>query len=101
MDWKLPGSEEQTTFHMDNLHRLTQKDALKFVCKNVFDFDVALAHIQWAKTNKELKAQIWFGPVWGEMDPVQLAELVESQYPEGRINLQTHKYIWAPEERKV
>ena len=86
---------------MDNLDRLGDKDALKFVCKNVFDFDVALAHIEWAKEHKNLRAQVWFGPVWGKMDPVQLAELVEDRYPSGRLNLQTHKYIWNPEERKV
>lgn len=102
MDWKLPGSEEGTTFDPTNLAWVGEKDAIKFVCKNVFDFDSALGHIKWAEESQYgLQAQVWFGPVWGEMDPAQLAELVESNYPEGRLNIQTHKYIWDPEARKV
>lgn len=99
MDWKLPGSLEGTTFHMPNLDHLDSKDAIKFVCKNRFDFDCALGHLEaWSH---RIKAQAWFGPVWGELDPVDLAGWLEMEYPEGRMNIQTHKYIWNPEERRV
>ena len=94
MDWKLPGSEEGSTFDVNNLDYLQSKDCIKFVCKNVHDFDIALAHIRWAQDNDRLKAQVWFGPVWDKMDPAQLAELVETHYPEGRLNIQTHKYVF-------
>lgn len=99
MDWKLPGSEEQFTFEMSNLDHLTEKDAIKFVCKNAFDFESALGHIEDA--GDRLKAQVWFGPVWGYLDPSDLASWISRHYPQGRMNLQTHKYIWDPEERKV
>lgn len=100
MDWKLPGSGEGGTFNVENLERLYPKDAIKFVVKNRVDFDVALEHIAWAKVEKFLDAQVWFGPVWNEMDPSELAVWVQEEYPNGRMNLQTHKYIWHPDERK-
>lgn len=99
MDWKLPGSMEGTTFHMPNLDHLQEKDAIKFVCKNRFDFEMALEHLtHW---RDRIKAQAWFGPVWNHMDPVRLAGWVAEEYPEGRLNIQTHKYLWDPNERKV
>ncbi len=100
MDWKLPGSKEDETFDLGNLAKLGEKDALKFVCKDTHDFNIAMHHIQWAAKKDLLAAQVWFGPVWNEMRPALLAELVQENYPQGHLNIQTHKYIWKPEERR-
>ena len=100
MDWKLTGSGEGDTFDINNLPRLDEKDALKFVCKTEADFYEAIGHLAWAENQGVLDAQVWFGPVWDHMDPGVLARLVETHYPEGRLNIQTHKYIWDPEERE-
>lgn len=97
MDYKLPGSEEWGSFNIGNAPLLGEKDAIKFVCKNTYDFDVACKFLQ----EHDIRAQAWFAPVWDHMHPSQLADLVSNYYPEGRLNIQTHKYVWSPEARRV
>ncbi len=99
MDWKLPGSGELNSFDVNNIAHLGKKDAIKFVVKDRHDFETALANINWSLNM--LMAQIWFGPVWEIMDPAVLAEWVRNEYPEGHLNIQTHKYIYPPEARRV
>ena len=101
MDWKLPGSGEGSSFDVGNLSRLGSKDAIKFVVKDRHDFDIALEHIKWAENKGILAMEVWFGPVWSEMDPAELAEWVQLEYPEGHLNIQTHKYIWPADARRV
>ncbi len=101
MDWKLPGSGELNSFDVNNLSRLGTKDALKFVCKDAHDFEVALENIEWAENKGILNAQVWFSPVWGELDPSELSEWMTILYPKGHLNIQAHKYIWKPEARRV
>lgn len=104
MDWKLPGSGEGSSFNVNNLIQLGSKDAIKFVVKDRHDFDIALKHIEWGNGTALLNGvdtpEIWFGPVWDVMDPKTLVEWME-EVPGARLNLQTHKYIWDPNERKV
>lgn len=105
MDWKLPGSGELNTFDVNNLSRLGEKDAIKFVIKDRHDFDTALENIEWAEKKRLLghpfAAQVWFGPVWDHLLPNALTEWIQEEYPEGHLNIQTHKYIWNSEMRRV
>lgn len=96
MDYKLPGSGEFGSFDIRNLQRLGGKDAIKFVCKDRADFETALSVIQ----HNGFVAQVWFGVVWSELEHSVLADWIHSEYPEGRMNVQTHKLIWDPEERR-
>lgn len=100
MDWKLPGSGEFGSFNTDNLQYLREKDALKFVCKDGNDFGFALDILD-TIVHRRTNAQIWFGTVWGELDHKTLAGWIEREYPNGRMNIQTHKLIWPPEARRV
>jgi 7-carboxy-7-deazaguanine synthase len=95
MDWKMPGSEEFGSFKEENLALLQEKDAVKFVCKHREDFDTALA-----LAPRVRRAQVWFGAVWNELDEGQLAEWVAAEAPYGKMNVQMHKFLWPPDERR-
>lgn len=101
MDWKLGGSGEGGSFNYYNLNCLMKKDAIKFVVKDRIDFDEALGLIDHANELYLMDAQVFFGPVWDAMNPAELAEWVEKEAPNCRLNIQTHKYIWLPEQRRV
>lgn len=99
MDWKLPGSGEYGSFDIWNVSALSKKDAIKFVVKDRDDWQYALDIIQHHDLTKV--TQIYFGPVWDVMDPTRLAEWVQYEAPYAHLNIQTHKYIWDPDERRV
>lgn len=96
MDWKLVGSGEGGKFDPDNLNHLFQKDCIKFVVKELLDFEETLIILN----SHEIRAKILFAPVWGKLDPGDLAMWVASRYPQGQLSIQQHKYIWDPNERK-
>lgn len=101
MDWKLPGSGEHGTFDLNNLAQLRMKDAIKFVCKDREDYEVALSHLEWAETRGLLNCQVYFGVVWDELTEEELAEWILDDYPRAKLNIQTHKMIWSPDERGI
>lgn len=98
MDWKMPGSGEGESFDPENLWKLDKKDAIKFVCKDRSDFDVALECAERVRASSQ--AQIFFGVVWGAMSEGQMAEWVAAEAPYGKLNVQMHKLMWDPDERK-
>lgn len=98
MDWKLSGSKEADSFNHDNLSRLNpQKDAIKFVCKDRNDFEEALILIR-EFIGKGVRdgehGNIYFAPVWGHLEPDVLSAWVAESFPQGKLNIQTHKYIF-------
>ena len=99
MDIKCPGSGMSEAVHWENLKRLKERDEVKFVISNRADYIWAREIlIQYpALTGKTLL----FSPVFGEMEPRQLAEwILEDRLPI-RFQLQLHKYIWDPAMRGV
>jgi 7-carboxy-7-deazaguanine synthase len=103
-DYKLPGSGEYGSFNNDNWYQLAPKDALKFVCKDRGDFNVAreavTAFLSTPTRMPPSPPMFYFGPVWGELDPAELVEWMQELPFEAHLNLQTHKYVWDPNERK-
>lgn len=103
MDWKLPGSGEATSFvanRIENALALRRKDCIKFVAKDEADLIVA------RNTFHELmlrgcKAQFWVGAVWGTIGSDEIVEFIKTQDLNWKLNVQVHKFIWHPEERKV
>lgn len=99
MDIKCPASGMSQTVHWENLSRLKARDEIKFVIANRADYD-------WAKEVLARHAAldgktVLFSPVFGELEPRQLAEwILEDRLPV-RFQLQLHKYIWDPEMRGV
>ncbi len=98
MDYKLEGSGEGGSFELENLEYLGQKDAIKFVCRDRRDFDEALRAI---KTYQITVPQVYFAPVWDYLDPASIATWVRDDIPTAKVNIQTHKYIWEPNARRV
>jgi len=99
MDLKCPSSGMSDRMRWENISLLSKKDQIKFVIADRMDYDWANGRIN------ELAlfsvAQILFAPVYGQMEPCNLAEwLLEDGLP-ARLQLQLHKYIWGPNKSGV
>ena len=99
MDIKCPGSEMTDRMQWDNIRALTSKDEVKFVIKDRKDYDWAVEVIR----HYELisKCPILFSPVFGELEPRQLAQWILEDGLKVQLQLQLHKYIWDPQIRGV
>jgi 7-carboxy-7-deazaguanine synthase len=100
MDWKLKGSGEcpDEAMRKANLKQLSNKDAVKFVVADPLDLDEALS---WSKHFYAwgVHVPIWAGVVWDKFKTSDLViYILENQLP-WRLNVQTHNYVWSPQER--
>lgn len=98
MDLKPPSSGMSAYMLLENLALLSESDEVKFVIADRKDF-------QWSVDIMEQyrpKAKILFSPMYEKLTPKQLVEWVlEKKFWQSRIQLQLHKYIWAPDEKGV
>lgn len=99
LDVKCPGSGMTGRMHWPNVERLRPQDEAKFVIQDRQDYE-------WAKgivTQYGLadRCTLLFSPVFGALDPRQLAEWVLADRLPVRFQLQLHKYVWAPDMRGV
>jgi 7-carboxy-7-deazaguanine synthase len=99
LDVKCPGSGMMDQMHWPNVERLRPHDEVKFVIQDRVDYE-------WAKdiaTRHQLadRCAVLFSPVFGTLDPRQLAEWVLADRLPIRFQLQMHKHIWAPDMRGV
>jgi 7-carboxy-7-deazaguanine synthase len=100
LDVKCPGSGEADRMHWENLDRLRPADEVKFVIRDRHDFDYACEVVRRFHLTDHVAA-VHFSPVHGVLAPAVLVEwILESALPV-RLQLQAHKYIWAPETRGV
>lgn len=99
LDVKCPGSGMTDRMHWPNLDRLSSKDEAKFVIKDRVDYEWAREVV--CRRDLSTRCTVLFSPVFGEMDPRQLAEWVLADRLPVRFQLQMHKYIWAPDMRGV
>jgi 7-carboxy-7-deazaguanine synthase len=98
-DIKCPDSGMTEKNRWANLPHLKPQDEIKFVLGSRRDYD-------WAKEKMgELdlvkKYTILFAPVWGQMDPGELAEWVLEDGLSVRLQVQLHKILWGAETRGV
>lgn len=101
MDWKCPDSGESEHNHWPNLEELRPEyDEVKFVIASRRDYewsrDVVLKY-----TVSERCHAVLFSPVFGSISPRDLAEWVLTDRLPVRLQLQVHKFIWAPDQRGV
>jgi len=92
MDLKTPGSGEEEKNLWSNLKALTVNDQIKFVICSREDYEWAKAQV----VERQLNAywEVLFSPVWGQVEPKDLAEwILEDQLPV-RFQLQMHKILW-------
>jgi 7-carboxy-7-deazaguanine synthase len=100
MDLKAPGSGESHRMRWSNLEHLTARDEIKFVLASRDDYE-------WMRTavrERDLPARtpkLLASTVFGALTTRDLVGWVlEDQLPV-RVQLQMHKYIWAPEAQGV
>ena len=99
VDVKCPGSGEENSFLIENLEYINkEKDEIKFVLSNNFDYN-------WAKDfvmKYNLKDyEILFSPVSEKLEPQDLAKLIIKDKFPVRMQLQLHKIIWDKDKRGV
>ncbi|MCS1351582.1 radical SAM protein [Mechercharimyces sp. CAU 1602] len=98
MDFKLSKSGERTRMLMRNFEDLLARDEVKFVISDREDFVEALETV----THEVKEGEILFSPEWTSLSPQTLVEwMLASNQKQIRLNLQTHKYIWHPDQRGV
>lgn len=99
LDVKCPGSGMTDHIDWGNLDRLSQKDEAKFVLKDRHDYEWAKDILsQYRLTDR---CSVLFSPVHGSLDLQPLAEWVLEDRLPIRLQIQLHKYIWAPDMRGV
>jgi len=99
LDVKCPGSGMADRMLWENLTRLSAKDEVKFVIKDRADYEWARDVLR--RYAMEQRCTVLFGPVFGELDPRQLAEWILADRLPVRFQLQLHKHIWAPDMKGV
>ena len=100
MDVKCPGSGEGGKFCEENLGILEKKDELKFVILDEADYRYARHFVQERNLTARV-GEIIFSPVFGSLEPRDLAEWILRDDLKVRLGLQLHKFIWDPAMRGV
>ncbi len=92
MDIKTPSSGMEKYNNYSNLAYLTLKDQVKFVIADRRDYD-------WAKETLfryylPFYTQVLFSPVYGRLDPRELASWIIRDLLPVRFQIQLHKFLW-------
>lgn len=98
MDYKLPSSRMEQHMCTENFSQLRESDTLKFVCASQDDLKRA------AEVLREYRPRcmVYFSPVFGRIEPAEIVGFMkERKLGDVRLQLQLHKFIWAPEMRGV
>lgn len=100
LDVKCPGSGEADKMHWPNLDQLSARDEVKFVISDHRDFEYACDVVRRHDLTTRVGA-VLFSPTFGVMSPEELSRwILDAEIPV-RLQLQLHKYIWAPDARGV
>lgn len=99
MDIKCPGSGESEKADWENVNRLRLTDNVKFVISSRADFDWSMRIVNEYKLLS--RAAVLFSPAFGILEPSTLAQWILASSLPVRLQLQLHKYIWAPSLRGV
>lgn len=102
MDWKLEGSGEDPydTNRFKNLESLNAVDAVKFVIKNEDDFKQA-QYLWECHIHRKSPVQVYYGAVWGEVEPAQLVQWAERECLDWKLNVQMHNFIFDRDKRGI
>ena len=100
MDVNCPGSGEGGSFRMSNLDILTPRDEVKFVLIDRRDYDFTLDFIRQNALREKVNA-VNLAPVFGRLNPRDLAEWMLADGLDARLGMQIHKFIWDPMARGV
>lgn len=102
MDWKLPGSGEDTDdlVRVGNLMNLSHKwsNVVKFVCKDRADYERAKEVYTTYKDQLD-QMRVFYGVAWGHLEPKELVKWVLEDGMNWYLNTQVHNYVWPRDER--
>ena len=99
MDLKCPDSGECDGNCWANLDILKPTDQIKFVIASRRDFDWTVDVIQQHRLDQRFI--VLLSGVFGSVKPIELTEWLLESGLQVRLQLQLHKYIWAPTARGV
>jgi 7-carboxy-7-deazaguanine synthase len=99
VDFKCPSSKMMKMNRWENVDYLKEGDEVKFVVGNREDYEWTKQKI--SEHQLDRRCSILMSVVFGELEPVQLAEWILEDKLNVRFQLQAHKYIWSPETRGV
>ena len=92
MDVKTPDSGESQRNLLGNLDVLTAHDQVKFVLCSRADYEWARDLLR--SRDVPVPCQVLFSPVWGQLEPRELAEWILADRLDVRMQLQLHKLLW-------
>ena len=92
MDVKTPGSGEVTKNDAANLTRLKKTDQIKFVICDRADYEWSREFLKRERLAE--RCELLFSPVWGRVEPKDLAEWVLADRLPVRVQVQLHKLLW-------
>ena len=96
MDLKAPGSGEMHNNRRENIVLLRGKDQVKLVLADRRDYEWARMQLDEHRLLDRV-GEVLFSPVWGQLEPAQLAEwILEDRLPV-RMQVQLHKMLWGEE----
>ncbi|WP_176011844.1 radical SAM protein [Victivallis sp. Marseille-Q1083] len=100
VDCKLPSSGMSAANCFDNFRHLQPHDEVKFVIGDRTDYQYARRVIdEYHLTDST--SHLLFSPVWGSVEPAELAGwIIEDKLPV-RLQIQLHKLIWGPDKTGV
>ncbi len=99
VDFKCPSSGMMKKNLMSNADALRTGDEVKFVIGTREDYEWAVGVVRDHRFSE--RVTVLFSPVFGVLEPRQLAEWILSDDLAVRMQLQMHKYIWEPTRRGV
>ncbi len=100
VDVKCPGSGESAKMHWPNLDALRAHDEVKFVIKDRADYEYARGIVRERDLASRVEA-VQFAPVFGVLPAAELARWILDDHLPVRLQLQQHKFVWAPDARGV
>ncbi|MDO5387942.1 MAG: 7-carboxy-7-deazaguanine synthase QueE, partial [Clostridia bacterium] len=79
---------------------IDKRDTVKFVCGSKEDLEKA--HYIMKKFQLINKCAVYISPVFGKIKPESIVEFMKEKKLNGvNMQLQMHKFIWAPDEKGV
>lgn len=100
MDLKAPGSGESHRNRWSNLDHIRAQDELKFVLVDRTDYEWMREVIR-SRSLHERTPHLLASTVFGRLATKQLVTWVMEDALPVRVQLQMHKYVWAPETQGV
>ena len=98
-DIKCPDSGMAGKNRWENIALLKPVDEVKFVIASERDYRWSKGKI--AEYRLTERHQVLFSPVWGDLEPRQLAEWILADGLNVRLQIQLHKLLWGAETRGV